>query len=575
MDNLPNHINIDLEEKDIKRDLKDILNNMRKIRQEALKDNKFIPEVREEYLHLASRLGSIVNENEEQWVLDKIHSFSNGEFNLEEFDTLQTANIQKNPKSFNTLQHASLLMLGDNYCNLDDSYHALQVIKYLNSGNGNLENHKENCLFVKPFQEPKLEKRKKGMKGLAQRLFGYKYPISKKEGLEIALKTLVPLPKNLLFYIKGLGYIRASGVLPTESFKNISLEEGNKEIQDQEENSEELRAEFTLRDLEKRVSIDYFEVFSQHANIELPSNVEKNLAYKVGRPSLFGKGAKEGIGIEEFDYKVLSKILISELEEIVSHKDFLPKVNGGTKKDFDLFVEELKERFSKLKEGESTLDLFSFYKEGDNIKVIDNLGNRNNNSNDEFYFGGSINRVPLGKVAKIISTEKNDYNQNDYGENRVYIKNPDDVSSSFKLSNKEVSPTPGTKKRIFNEFVEKVKEKYTQKKENPKVDFIVDKDKEFLYYKTMQKIGDYKKGTYMFLGPNKRTVLCGFEKNGELEEGKNLFKDIEGLGKKLISGDNNPEKVIGEYFSSQEHMPYLHLVQYENGEKINDLEVRK
>ena len=51
--------------------------------------------------------------------------------------------------------------------------------------------------------------------------------------------------------------------------------------------------------------------------------------------------------------------------------------------------------------------------------------------------------------------------------------------------------------------------------------------------------------------------------------------DIENLGKKLLSGEDSAEKTIGEYFSSQEHIPYLHLVQYENGEKINDLEVRK
>lgn len=556
-------ISLNLEQDDIREDLKRILLAMRKIRRESIKDNDFNNQIKEEYLHLTSRLGSIIQENEEPWVLDRVSKLVEGNGDIKIFDTLQRSRAKSDPIFYDALQNASILLLGHNYTDLNDSYHCLQAIKYLNTPSEDWEGHKENCHSVKPFQEPQIEKRK-GWKGLVSRLLGYNYEVSDKKGLEITLGKMNPYPQELLSHLKEQGYVVINGSLRRKDFKSISMGEGKKE-QVGKGSEDHVSAKLTLLNLERRLTPNFVDVFSEHAAIQLSDHVERNLSYKVGRPSLFGRGAKEKIGIEEFDYRTLSQMLHSELKVIAKEKSTFPEPTGRSQEDFERFVERLKRTSDKLRRKDFNLGVFPLYKKGDVVVIARNHGSQNNRENDEFYYGSNINRTPLGTIGKITGTKKDDY---EFEDKKRTIHIDLGHEEPFKLAEGEVEPDNQTKRRFVDAFIEKVKDRYLKEGHGPKIDFVADPDREVLYYTTTQIVGDYHKGTYIFLHPGKRTIVCGFQKGNNLE-------GIVELGKKLISGDYNARDVAEEYFGSHEHVPYLSVIQFEDGEKVNDFEVRK
>lgn len=558
----PRVVNLDLEETDLREDLRKVLDAMRRIRQEAIQSRKYDVATREEYLHLASRLGSIIGESEDREILGKVEDLMGNEVDTTRYDRLQIATNRKHPQFAKNVQHASILLLGTDHSNPDDAYHVLQALNYLSSSPDERESHKGNCLSIKPFQDPIAQPKEGKLRKLAARLFGYQYPVVTREGLEIKLGEVHRFAPELIDQLRQQGHLTVECLLTRGRYEDTIVDGADKS--EVGKDSGLTRSKFEFRDLEAKVNQNSALAFEEYALRELPPEVEKNLTYKTGRPSAFGSGVAAALGITEYDYKVLAEQMLKNLIDIVKDatitEDQLPKLNNNSREGFDRFVASLHSATEKIRVIDLKPEYFFPYQKGDEVVITRNHGPNQGLNNLDYRFGGNTNEIPLGTIAILKGRDK---------DNRHILYTDLGKEHPFKLSDREAEPTPKTKARFVEGLVEDAKKQYVENDLGSYVSFVADDERETLHFESRQRVGEYVKGTFMFLSPGKRTVITAFD------DSNHAFEGIRNLGRDFTNANGNAKEIAAQYFEARQGMPYLEVKQYVNGKKVDDFEVRK
>ena len=132
----PSHVKIDISDADIAEDLVHIISSMESLRQEQINGNTS-SEKRNEYLHLAYRLGSAIEATADkqmatrfQSVLEKV----NANPALLQYDYLQDQFWRKaEPEFSRTLDNILLFIKGDAFNGLQEKHHLFNALKYIGS----------------------------------------------------------------------------------------------------------------------------------------------------------------------------------------------------------------------------------------------------------------------------------------------------------------------------------------------------------------------------------------------------------------------------------------------------------
>lgn len=552
MSTLPKALSIELSNEDLASDRKSILQAMRKIRRESIKLNACEDNKREEYLHLASRLASIIGTEDESFLQIAREVLSNSD-RIRDFDLLKRGTKQEDLYFDEKLQRASIALLGKEYSAREDTYHVLQALKYLDSCADDRDEHKNICLSVRPFQMPTEQHFSKTKIFLAS-IFGRKYPVNGKQGLEIHLGTIFPEPQELLDSLKEQGYASVVTTLQTPIAKETGLKGWNREIISSD--GETAKVRYIRRDLEEIVSIDFDEIFERAALKTLPAVVEKNLGYRIGRPSMFGKSIEDCMEIDEFDYSILAGAVVEKFKkmfklEIDTH---MPK----SRKEFDSFVKEMTGRFLRCRSKEFSDESNVMYNEGDEVFFARGLG-----ANGVAYY--VKDEILPGESFRVLGRE--DTIELSGKKQGLLVKGKN--GSTYKLLVSELEPSFGIKKRFVESLVDEAKKEYDEKRLGPRARFIIDNDNEVAYYaQEGQKIWKYEKSNFFFMGPGKRVIISAFN----WEDVK--FDGISKLGRELIDSPLGAKEIVSKYLENRQ-TPYFSVVQYVAGKKVNDFEVRK
>ncbi len=149
----PKVLSVEIKEADVRTSAIQIMHTMQKIRTEMFAhtpeneqlslSERISPERKNEYLHLAYRLGSCIDGLKEGDFTEELRSITealNSNPNLFSYDPLLESSNNFNQEFISSLNRALIFLTQDDFRGLIDKHHLLNGIKYLGSKDDSLEN---------------------------------------------------------------------------------------------------------------------------------------------------------------------------------------------------------------------------------------------------------------------------------------------------------------------------------------------------------------------------------------------------------------------------------------------------
>jgi hypothetical protein len=194
MNQPPSHMTIELEEKDVRKDMSKIIRDMSKIRNEALKNKKLDDEQKDEYLHLTYRLASTMQAVADENMIQKMQTLTDRLSKnsiLSKYDPIQDKYWQNKEKKFiQNLDDLLISIVRDDFHTIDAKHHVLQAIKYIGVEDSEFKKREEVYNSILPFQkafEPEKENILKKFLGL---IFGKQYKVETLDGLVLNVNAV-------------------------------------------------------------------------------------------------------------------------------------------------------------------------------------------------------------------------------------------------------------------------------------------------------------------------------------------------------------------------------------------------
>ncbi len=190
MNQPPSTMTIELEEKDIRNDLPEVVNAMSKMRAETIKNRKLTDAQKDEYLHMSYRLASGIQAVADEPMTKRMQVVAdrlNKNPTLLRYDPMQDGYWRKQEGRFaEALDDLLIATVRDDFHSVDAKHHVLQAVKYLGVEDTPLKEREKVYDTILPFHGPvPLETRENLLKKLFGRLLGNQYKLSNLEGLAL------------------------------------------------------------------------------------------------------------------------------------------------------------------------------------------------------------------------------------------------------------------------------------------------------------------------------------------------------------------------------------------------------
>ena len=190
MNQPPSTMNVELEDKDVRKDLSEIVNAMSKMRAETIKDRKLRDEQKDEYLHMSYRLASGIKAVADEPMIKKMQIVAerlNKNPDILKYDPMQDGFWRKKEGRFtDALDDLLFSIVSDDFHSVDAKHHVLQAVKYLGVEDASKKEREEVYDTILPFHGPVLlGTRESLVKKIFGRLFGNQYKISNLDELAL------------------------------------------------------------------------------------------------------------------------------------------------------------------------------------------------------------------------------------------------------------------------------------------------------------------------------------------------------------------------------------------------------
>ena len=190
MNQPPSTMTIELEEKDVRNDLPDVVNAMSKMRAETIKDRKVTDGQKDEYLHMSYRLASGIQAIADEPMTKRMQIVAdrlNKNPTLLRYDPMQDGYWRKQEGRFaEALDDLLIATVRDDFHSVDAKHHVLQAVKYLGIEDTSSKEREKVYDTILPFHGPvPLETKENLLKKLFGRLLGNQYKLSNLEGLAL------------------------------------------------------------------------------------------------------------------------------------------------------------------------------------------------------------------------------------------------------------------------------------------------------------------------------------------------------------------------------------------------------
>jgi hypothetical protein len=211
MADAPNRLTIELEEKDIKKDLASIIEAMSRIRFEAIGNRNIPDETTEQYLHLTQRLAADMRALVTPSMIDNLQFLARS---MDEDDALLFYDSMQDrywsevaPEFIMALEKAVIQLMGDRCTSLDYKHHIAQAVKYLGARSESPERREAIVNSIAPLHGP--------LRGSARQLFNAEYldRFCNREGFDfgggfsLTIPDLSEIIANAVHAARQLGYI--------------------------------------------------------------------------------------------------------------------------------------------------------------------------------------------------------------------------------------------------------------------------------------------------------------------------------------------------------------------------------
>src|SRR3989338_4886656 len=190
MNQPPSTMNVELEDKDVRKDLSEIVNAMSKMRAETIKDRKLRDEQKDEYLHMSYRLASGIKAVAEEPMIKKMQIVAerlNKNPDILKYEPMQDGFWRKKEGRFtDALDDLLFSIVSDDFHSVDAKHDVLQAVKYLGVEDASKKEREEVYDTILPFHGPVLlGTRESLVKKIFGRLFGNQYKISNLDELAL------------------------------------------------------------------------------------------------------------------------------------------------------------------------------------------------------------------------------------------------------------------------------------------------------------------------------------------------------------------------------------------------------
>lgn len=221
MSNLPAAMTIELGEQDLNNDFLSAIHSMGDIRHEQLTERKISDEDKNEYLHLAYRLASIIEGQIDKDLIKKMHgvvSKLNMNKALLSYDFLQDRFWREvEPDFTKKLDQTTIHLMGDEFQGLEDKHHIFNALKYLGSRDELLETRLAVYDTILPFNHNSTKNNKKLFE---QQIKKTLKKVKGVEGLVVRVKDINDLEHNL--NVAGsLGFSHLRSVVNAKDYKQL------------------------------------------------------------------------------------------------------------------------------------------------------------------------------------------------------------------------------------------------------------------------------------------------------------------------------------------------------------------
>ncbi|MBI5066168.1 hypothetical protein HZA97_08085 [Candidatus Woesearchaeota archaeon] len=607
----PKKLTIELSDKEVKKNLSKILEEMQQIRHESFASLETSTEQSENYLKLTGELASCVNalitsNKLEESVEELINSVKKK--NAQRFyDTLQNEFWNEtNPDFKEDLYKTAIKLLGSNFTNESQVYHVFQALKYLKLDDNRLETARtitpvNSLLGKEAIQDYNV------IKFVLKNLGGIKLTGLGMEDICINdVEKLTKASKKL-----GLLYLD----LQNEAW-DFSEEEKKKFIFVKK--GEETFARIQQTEEESDQQENYFKKFKEYARKNL-GNTEENLAVRVSNVHSFGQRFAE-----EFDKLVMPKRkksldldwTLEKTERCAKFNDWVSqykekKIQMASLADYYSLFKQIKKDYENDKEAQEFLKTFrgtfknclittstviSFDKFSDYQSIIHNYGSfdkdleehlqasafdmRNSNWYEISKFSRPRDRnfikrlfgtkddleTIMDVLAFATGIDKNKLTINNVGSEHYPSRESSPVM--FWFANDRLNFHYGSS--INRTDIKGASYFVVPKKKEELKDLLcskIDQENNCVHYTNTQKINDYYKHTGLFCFKNTRYIISVVSKEEKIS--------TERLAKILAKEEQSDKKIseIGKKTTSI----HAHLIKYQMNENkyklIDDIEV--
>src|SRR3989344_1559420 len=230
MNRPPSTMTIELEEKDVRNDLPDVVNAMSKMRAETIKDRSLTDQQKDEYLHMSYRLASGIQTVADELMTKRMQVVTNRlnkNPTLLKYDPMQDGYWRKKEGKFvEALDDLLIATVRDDFHSVDAKYHVLQAVKYLGVEDTSSKEREEIYDTILPFHGPVPLKTREGLlKKSFGRLLGSQYKLSNLEELALNIDaTSDGFTDEFLAMARDRGYTTLRVEMTDKDFEKVKAQ---------------------------------------------------------------------------------------------------------------------------------------------------------------------------------------------------------------------------------------------------------------------------------------------------------------------------------------------------------------
>jgi hypothetical protein len=230
MNQPPTTMTIELEEKDVRNDLPEVVNSMSKMRAETIKDRKLTDQQKDEYLHMSYRLASGIQAVADEPMTKRMQVVAdrlNKNPTLLRYDPMQDGYWRKQEGRFaEALDDLLIATVRDDFHSVDAKHHVLQAVKYLGVEDAQSKEREKVYDTILPFHGPvPLETREGILKKIFGRLLGNQYKLSNLEGLALNIDaTSDGFTDEFLAMARDRGYTTLRVEMTDKDFEKVKAQ---------------------------------------------------------------------------------------------------------------------------------------------------------------------------------------------------------------------------------------------------------------------------------------------------------------------------------------------------------------